>query len=226
VTVRAPNQIFIRGRGLDAEVGGEVRLTGSLNNIQPVGGFTLRRGRLAILGQRVSFEEGEVTLVGDLDPYLTLVARTQGENITVSVTVAGRASAPEIMFSSNPPLPQDEVLARLLFNRSTGELSPLQLARLAGAAAELAGGSGSSLLDSLRESTGLSDLEVTTDAEGNVGVSAGSYIEDNVYVGVEAGANGRTRVNIDLDITDDLTARGSAGADGETSVGVFYEQDF
>ncbi len=58
VNVSAPNQIFVRGRGLDAEVGGYVRLTGSVNDIRPVGGFALNRGRLAILGQRVTFEEG------------------------------------------------------------------------------------------------------------------------------------------------------------------------
>ncbi|QDZ11245.1 translocation/assembly module TamB [Devosia ginsengisoli] len=79
INVNAPNQIFIRGRGLDAEVGGSVRLTGPINNIQPVGGFELNRGRLAILGQRVTFESGTVTLVGDLDPFLNLVARTEGE---------------------------------------------------------------------------------------------------------------------------------------------------
>src|SRR5690606_34655438 len=62
VTVNAPNQIFIRGRGLDAEVGGSVRCTGRLDNIQPVGAFSLNRGRLSILGQRLDFESGTVTL--------------------------------------------------------------------------------------------------------------------------------------------------------------------
>src|SRR5690606_40369622 len=41
-----------RSSDLDAEVGGQVRLTGSVNDIHPVGGFQLSRGRLAILGQR------------------------------------------------------------------------------------------------------------------------------------------------------------------------------
>jgi translocation and assembly module TamB len=48
----------------------------------------------------------------------------------------GRVSDLAIGFSSNPSLPEDEVMSCLLFNRSMGELTPLQLARLAGAAAE------------------------------------------------------------------------------------------
>jgi translocation and assembly module TamB len=227
VTVNAPNQIFIRGRGLDAEVGGSVRLTGPVAAIQPVGAFNLIRGRLSILGQRVVFESGSVTLVGDLDPQLNFVARTEGDGITVFVTLSGRASAPDIAFSSNPTLPQDEVLSRLIFNRSMGELSPLQLAQLAAAAAELVGGGGNGgLVEGLRGAAGLADLDVVTDDQGNVGVQAGTYIQDNVYLGVTAGANGQSKVTINLDVTEDLTIKGAAGQDGNSSLGVFYERDY
>ncbi|GHA18033.1 DUF490 domain-containing protein [Devosia pacifica] len=226
VRVNAPNQIFVRGRGLDAEVGGSVRLTGPIDDIRPVGAFELIRGRLALLGQRITFETGRVTLVGDLDPDLNFVARTEGDGITVFITLSGRVSELDVEFSSNPELPQDEILARLIFNRSTTELSPLQLARLAGAVAELSGGGGGGIFDSLREGTGLDDLDVVTDDQGNVGVRAGTYIQDNVYLGVEAGSGGDSRVTINLDATENLTVRGGTGSDGESSVGVFYEQDY
>ncbi|KKC32851.1 hypothetical protein WH91_11730 [Devosia psychrophila] len=226
INVSAPNQIFVRGRGLDAEVGGSVRITGPVNNVQPVGGFELIRGRLAILGQRVTFESGTVTLVGDLDPFLNFVARTEGEGITVFVTVAGRASDIDVSFTSSPMLPQDEVLSRLIFKRSMGELSPLQLAKLAGAAAELVGGGGNGLVDSLRGAAGLADLDIVTDDQGNVAVQAGTYIQDNVYLGVQAGAGGQSKVTINLDVTGDLKVTGAAGQDGNSSLGVFYEKDY
>jgi translocation and assembly module TamB len=227
INVNAPNQIFIRGRGLDAEVGGSVRITGPIGDIQPVGAFELTRGRLAILGQRVIFESGTVTLVGDLDPVLNLVARTEGEDITVFVTVSGRASDIDVSFSSAPQLPQDEVLSRLIFNRSISELSPLQLAKLAAAAAELVGGGGGNgLVDNLRGAAGLDDLDIVTDSSGNVAVQAGAYLQDNVYLGVQAGAGGQSKVTINLDVTNDLKVTGSAGQDGESSLGVYYEQDY
>ncbi|MDB5560760.1 MAG: gramicidin biosynthesis grst protein, partial [Hyphomicrobiales bacterium] len=226
INISAPNQIFVRGRGLDAEVGGSVRLTGPVTAIQPVGAFQLIRGRLSILGQRITFTSGTVTLTGNLDPQLNLVAQTQGDNITVIVTVSGRASDLKVDFSSDPALPQDEVLSRLIFKHSIGDLSPLQVAKLAGAAAELAGGSNPSLLDSLRNAIGLDNLDVITDPQGNTAVTAGTYIQDNVYVGVQAGANGDSKVNVNLDITKELKARAAAGTDGNSSVGVFYEKDY
>ena len=226
VTVNAPRRIFVRGRGLDAELGGSVRLTGPVTDIQPVGGFQMIRGRLSILSQRITFDEGTVTLVGDLDPFLNFVARSPGQDITVFITVSGRVSDLKVEFSSQPELPQDEVLARLIFNRGINELSPIQIAQLAAAAAELAGGGNTSLLGNLRAATGLDDLDVVTDSEGNAAVRAGRYISDNVYLGVEAGAGGSTKGTINLDVTDNLKARGSVGSDGDTGLGIFYEKDY
>jgi translocation and assembly module TamB len=224
IQVNAPRRIFVRGRGLDAELGGSVRLTGPVTDIQPVGQFDLIRGRLSILAQRITFDEGSVTLVGDLDPFLNFVAQTGGSDITVFVTVRGRVSDLDVSFSSQPNLPQDEVLARLIFNRSLDELSPLQIAQLAAAAAELTGGSENSLLGNLRNATGLDDIDIVTDSGGNPAVRAGRYIQENVYLGVEAGSRG-AQATINLDITEELKIKGSAGS-ADSSVGVFFERDY
>ncbi len=225
VKVNAPRRIFVRGRGLDVELGGRVRLTGPVSDIRPVGGFKMIRGRLSIIGQRITFTEGEVTLVGDLDPMINFVASSEGTDITVYVTVTGRASDPKIVFSSTPQLPQDEVLARLIFNRSLSDLSPLQIAQLAAAVAELAGGSNTSLLGNLRKATGLDDLDVVTDSKGQTAVRAGRYIQDNIYLGVEAGAQGDAKGTVNLDITKHLKAKGGLGT-VDSSLGLFYEKDY
>ena len=226
VTVSAPNQVFVRGRGLDAELGGQVRLTGPVDAIQPVGGFELIRGRMTILGQRVNFDSGLVSLTGNLDPYVDFTATSPGDGITVFVRVSGPVSKLDIAFTSSPELPQDEVLSQLIFKRTLGDLSPLQLAKLAAAASELAGGGGNSLTDSLRSAAGLADLDIVTDEAGNTAVRAGTYLQDNIYVGVEAGTEGRSKVTIDLDLTDTIKATGTTTSDGEGSIGLFYEQDF
>lgn len=226
VVVSAPNQVFVRGRGLDAELGGRVRLTGPLTNIHPVGAFDLIRGRIGILGQRITFDEGNVTLVGDLNPQLNFVARTEGSDITAIVTVTGTVDNLNIVFSSTPELPQDEVLAHLIFKRSIGELSPFQIAQLAAAAAELAGGSNNSLMGSIRQGVGLDDIDVVTNSEGETAVRAGRYIKDNIYLGVEAGSGGTTKGTVNLDISRNLKAKGALGSDGDSSVGIFFERDY
>ena len=187
--------------GLDAELGGRLQLLGSTASVVASGAFELIRGRLDILTQRIVLDRGIITFAGDLDPILDFIGTTRSGDVTITVTVSGRASDPEVIFSSVPELPQDEILAQLIFQKGIGELSPLQIARLAAAASELTGGGGG-VLGQLRASTGLDDLDIVVDEEGQAALAAGRYIGENVYLGVEQGATTESsRVTIDLDIT-------------------------
>jgi translocation and assembly module TamB len=224
VRINAPGQVFVRGRGLDAELGGQVRVTGPLNALAPVGAFNLIRGRLALLSRRLDFTDGAVTLTGNLDPFIDMTAQTSNGDLTAFVTIIGPASDLDVRLSSSPSLPEDEILARILFGEDIGSLSLPQLAQLATAAASLAGG-GSDLAGGLRGALGVDDLDITQDEGGGVAVRAGRYVSDNVYLEVEAGADG-AETSINLDITDSLTARGSATTGGDSSIGLFFERDY
>jgi translocation and assembly module TamB len=228
LVIEAPARIFVRGRGLDAELGGRLALTGPVSSVAAAGAFQLRRGHIDILTQRITFDRGNLDFAGDLDPVLDLEGTTRSGEITVTVTVTGRASDPAIAFSSIPELPQDEVLAHLLFRRSLSDLSPLQLARLAAAAAELGGlTEGPGLLQQLRAATGLDVLDLVPAEDGGLAVQAGRYVNENIYLGLEQGTTAESsRVTIELDITDELKARGALGSDGASSLGIFFEREY
>lgn len=224
VAINAPNRIFVRGRGLDAELGGRIRLTGPTFDISPVGQFELIRGRLSVVGQRINLDEGAIFLQGDLNPRINFLARVTTETVEAFIRIEGRLDDIRVTFSSMPSLPQDEVLSRIIFGRSIGELSPFQVARLASIALELTGGNSPSLIDNLREGTGLDDIDIVSDGSGNTAVRVGKYINDNVYLGVQAGREAEASIN--LDITEDLTAKGTVSSDGNTGIGLFFEKDY
>lgn len=224
VRINAPSQVFVRGRGLDAELGGQVRVSGALDSLAPVGGFDLIRGRLSLLSRRLDFIDGAVTLTGNLDPFIDMTAQTSNGDLTAFVTLVGPASDLDVQLSSSPSLPEDEILARILFGEDIASLSPAQLAQLAAAAASLAGG-GSDLAGGLRGALGVDDLDITQDEGGGLAVRAGRYLSDNVYLEVEAGADG-AETSINLDITDSVTARGSATTGGDSAIGLFFERDY
>jgi translocation and assembly module TamB len=225
VTVRAP-RIFVRGRGLDAELGGTVQVAGTTSRPITSGGFDLVRGRLDILNQRVELDSGSISFQGSLTPFIRLVAVTEGSGLLITVAVEGPANAPEITFSSSPDLPQEEIVAQLIFGRSLDTIGPLQAIQLANSIAVLSGRTSGGLLDGIRGSAGLADLDLTTDDEGNVGVRAGAYISDNVYTDVQIDAEGEATVTLNLDVSRSVTLRGSAGAAGDTSLGIFFERDY
>ena len=227
LTINAPSRIFVRGRGLDAELGGSLRLSGTTGDVIPIGRFDLLRGRLDVLGQRFALTEGYAQLQGDFTPYLRLVARTEARSGTdVSIIVEGPADDPQVSFESSPELPQDEVLAQLLFGRDLSSISPLQAVQLASAVATLSGRGGGGALEGFREGLDLDDFDVTTDEDGNAAVRAGKYISENIYTDITIGSDGTSEINLNLDVTDDVTARGSFGSEGESSLGIFYERDY
>ena len=224
--IDAPGRIFIRGRGLDAELGGSIRLRGTTNDVIPQGEFDLIRGRLDLLGRRLALDEGYARLEGSFDAFIRLVATTEADDITARIVIEGLASSPEFRFESSPELPQDEILARLFFGKSIEELSAFQALRLASAVATLTGRGGVGVVDKLRQNFGLDDFDIAQDSDGNLAVEAGKYISENVYTEVTVGSDGKTDISINLDVSDSVTLRGRVGSDGETGIGVFYEKDY
>ncbi|AGF73933.1 hypothetical protein BAnh1_00400 [Bartonella australis AUST/NH1] len=224
--INAHNKFFVRGRGLDAELGGRISLTGSWRDVRPVGELQMIRGRFDILSQRLDFDQGQVSFSGNFNPTVYFVANSNSGDISVAVTLSGTIHNLDVNFSSQPVLPQDEVLARLIFKRSLSELSPFQIAQLVAAAAELAGATNTSLLEALRSKIGLDDLDVIVNENGKTGLRVGRYIRDNIYFGFEAGSDGTTKGTINLDISRHLKAKGAIGNEKNSSFGIFYEKDY
>ena len=226
LTISAPTRVFLRGRGLDAELGGSVRLRGNTANVVPDGGLNLIRGRLDILGKRLVLSEAQLRLEGDFVPFIRIVASTESDGVTSSVLIEGLVNDPTVSFTSSPQLPQEEVLSRLLFGRGLEALSAFQAAQLAGAVASLAGKGGEGIVAKLRKGFGLDDLDVRTTDDGTASLRAGKYISRNVYSEIEVDQSGKSQIQLNLDVTDSITLRGSASSDGTTGIGIVLEKDY
>ncbi len=226
LTISAPSRVFIRGRGLDAELGGTLRLGGTTANVVPEGNFSLIRGRLDLLGKRLVLSEAQLRLEGDFVPFIRIAASTDNDGVTSTVLIEGLANNPTVTFASSPALPQEEVLSRLLFGRGLETLSAFQAAQLAGAVANLAGKGGEGIVAKLRKGFGLDDLDLRTNDEGTASLRAGKYISRNTYTELEVDQTGKTQIQLNLDLTDSVTVRGRVGSDGDTGIGLFLEKDY
>ncbi|MDJ0858910.1 MAG: translocation/assembly module TamB domain-containing protein [Dinoroseobacter sp.] len=224
--ILANNRVFIRGFGLDAELTGDIEVAGTTNDPRPVGEIELVRGRLAILGQRLDLDEGRITLLASLIPDLYFAASSTSDEATVTVAISGPANEPEFEVTSSPPLPEDEALAQLLFGRSLDELSGFQALQLANSIIALRSGTGLGFVNSLRESTGLDDIDLDNDGEGNTNLRVGKYLTEDIYTNVDVNSSGETGISLNIDLTNALTARGTVANDGDSSLGFFFERDY
>ena len=250
VTASTSGQVFVRGHGIDAEVAGRIHLSGTSGAPLVTDGFDMKRGTLAIAGQTLVFTSGRVSFDGTgvrnrLDPTLNFVAQTTSGGVTATLTISGYASAPKIALSSSPQLPQDEVLAHLLFRQSAKQLTPLQLGEIAQGLASLGGiGSGFNPLGTVRKFLGLDQLAVgstsgTAGGKSQTTVEAGKYLLRNVYVGGKQNLSGGTQVQVQVDIAHGLKAQatlntgadatattGNAAQDNGSSVGLSYQFEY
>ena len=240
VTLSAPSRVFVRGRGLDAELAGNLHVGGTVAAPLPDGAFKLRRGDFSLAGTTLNFTRGEVGFDGSgrIDPTLNFLATSNNGTVIANLAVTGYASAPKIALSSTPVLPQDEVLAWLLFHQSAATLSPLQLAQIAQAVAQMSGvGGGFDPLGKLRSGLGLDRLSVGSGGGGRgTAVEAGRYVAEGVYVGARQGTGGAgTQAIVQIDLARGLklnatvgqsqgaTGANSSSQDSGTSVGLTYE---
>lgn len=230
--ISAPRAVFVSGRGVDAELGGEVQVRGTQADPQIGGGFNLVRGEYKLIGQTLRFTRGRIGFDGAAvtDPTLDLEARVTAAGSTAILAVQGTARAPRIVLRGEPELPQDEVLARLLFGVAGGRLSALQAARLGMAAASLAGignGSGPGVLDRARTGLGLDRLSIGTDERGDASLEGGRYIADGVYLGARQGARaGETQGVLRIEVTPQIRLEADVGAAGGTRGGAAYEREY
>lgn len=232
LAINAPQAVFVRGRGLDAEMGGQLDVGGTPTAPTVVGGLTLRRGDFNLLGRRLTFSRGVVTLdnLDRIDPRLDFVAGTSVQSTTINVTVGGTSRAPTVAVSSSPALPSDEVMAMLLFGKPASGLSVFELAQAAQGLAELTGQpSGSGALTRLRRGLGLDRLSVNSGRSANAPVSleAGRYVAPGVYVGARQGAGGNSsRGVVQFEVLENVKIEGDIGADSRGRIGVKMEWDY
>ncbi len=225
ITVRADNRLFVRGRGLDAELGGELRLLGSTANVRPSGAFDLVQGRFELLGKRLDLEEVRLELQGELIPYLSLRAVNVKGAVTTTVIIDGPAIDPDFRFSASPEMPEEEILAQLLFDQNLAGLSPLQAVQLAGAIATLAG-KGDGLQANIRKRLALDNLDLQTTEEGTAALTAGKYVSKNTYTELSVESAGKQKIDFSYDLNSKIKLRAGVSSTGSVGAGIEFETNY
>ncbi len=232
VKVVADNQIYVSGMGLDSEWAADIRITGTTGNPRITGGIDLVRGTLGFAGRSFDLEEGRLRFNGGsaTNPELNLRASGEAGDVTVNIVVSGTGENPDIAFSSTPSLPQDEVMARILFGNSIGELTPIQAVQLAASLNSLRGGSGGlNPLGVLQSASGIDRLRILgADEETGRGTSlaVGQYISNDVYVEIITDTRGFTATQIEISLSKALSVLSQVGSFGGSNVNVQYRKDY
>ena len=229
ISVMSSGQIFVRGRGLDSEWGVDITLFGTTRTPQVRGAVTYQRGSFTLIGKPFNMKQGAIRFNGLAipNPTIDIVMVREDSDLTGFIEIGGTQRNPTVNVRSDPALPQEEVLPRLLFGRSQQTLTPGQtLALASGLATLLTGNQGP--LDIARTALGVDVFQIDPDEDGEATVTVGESLADGVFLSAEQRLSGeeQSTVRVEIDLVDNIVLDGAVSDTGTNSVGITFSRDF
>jgi translocation and assembly module TamB len=230
LNIDLPNKIYVRGRGLESEWQGDLSIAGRASDPIITGSINIKKGYFDFLEKRFELTLGEIGFSGSSppNPIIALEAVAEDDDFKAIIKLNGPADNPQFVLSSEPVLPDDEVLARLLFNRPLSEIGPIEAGKLALAVNKLrSSGGGFDAFGEIRNILKIDTLDVVSDQDGESRVRAGKYLNDDVYVEVERGAADETgRARVEIELLPNLSLEADTSEDANSGVGFKWKFDY
>jgi translocation and assembly module TamB len=227
VALKVADVVRVSGKGLESFWRGSLNAGGTVAHPDITGSLTLARGTFSFVGQQFQLDEGTVTFTGGgaINPELNISASKQATDITATLAITGTARFPTIALTSNPSVPRDEVLARLMFRKEATQLGPVESVQLASAAAELSGLTPGGINGLLRKPLGLDTVSVG----GRTGKSLvlGRQVTNSLYIGAEQDLEGSDReIVIERRLTPTLSLKSTTSDKTGGDIGIIWRKNY
>lgn len=234
IDINAPGGIEVDGMGLDSEWRtNNLLLRGTTDDPRLGGSVSIvpRQGFYSFAGTRFEITRGDIAFdqTVPIDPRINLTAATAVSGLTVEVAVRGNASQPEIAFSSTPALPEEELLARLLYGGSITDLSATDAVQLASAVASLRGGAGIDPINRLRNAVGLDRLRIVPAdpaLDRGTAVALGRNFGNRFYLEIITDGAGYNATDLEFRVTNWLNLLATVSTVGRHQAAAEIRRDY
>ena len=231
INARGNSRIDVDGMGLDSEWGADIILRGTTEDPRIGGSATVVRGDYTFAGTRFELTRGEIDFdeTVPINPSLDIRAETERDGTDVIVTVTGTVDQSEITFTSDPALPEEEILARLLFGGSITTLSATDALQLGAAVASLRGGGGLDPINQLRSAIGLDRLRIVSAdpaLDRETSIALGKSFGRKFYVEIITDGRGYSATEVEFRVTSWLSLLASVSTIGRESVVAEISRDY
>jgi outer membrane protein assembly complex protein YaeT len=164
VGIRTAAPVLVYNNLARAEIDSDLRLVGSPHEPGLTGRLTIGPGgQLTLNARRYEVERGIVTFVDErrILPSIDLVLNTKASNYDVRIAVAGTPRHTETNWTSEPPLPEPDIMALVLTGRTVDQMrgEESEVARVQ-ALSYLTGRVGSRFGRGLERATGISEVRI------------------------------------------------------------------
>lgn len=223
--------VKLTGRGIDALLGGEVRISSDAGEaLQAHGTLNIIKGTYSAYGRELAIEQGGLRFRGAIaNPTLDILAMRRGQEVEAGVSVRGTVLAPRVTLVSEPTVPDAEKLSWLVLGRalaSAGGESDLG-ALQAAAGALLSDSAKAGVQSRIASAFGLDTFSVGTsqDKLQERIVTLGKQISSRLYVSYQQGLEtAGSVVQLRYALSPKLSVEAEAGT--RSAISLFYNIAF
>jgi translocation and assembly module TamB len=217
ITVTLSDDVRFAGNGLDAWLGGDIRLLAQPGSqLQARGQIRVDKGRFKAYGQDLDINRGVVSFSGSLDnPVLDIRAKRRFSQVGAGVEISGSVLNPVIKLVADEPMSEKDKLSWLILNRAA--TSNERDSDIAGASA---GGLLAGMVNDkvgLFDDVGVMSRAESTSASGTVSpaeqvVLLGKQLTRELYVGYEYGLRSAEQaIRLNYQLSQKLSLVGRVG---------------
>ena len=231
IDAKGAQGVAVSGMGLTSEWSADIKLRGSTLNPAIAGRADLVRGDYEFAGKRFELTRGRILFDGAAppNPRLDIVAEDQQSGLLARIAIGGTALRPEVVFSSVPALPEEELLSRLLFGTSLTRISAPEALQLGVAIASLQSGGGLDPINRVRRAVGLDRLRIVPAdaiAGRGTGIAAGKNISRRLYAEVITDGRGYSATQLEFRVTSWLSLLSAISTAGRESFNARISKDY
>lgn len=223
----------VNGRGLKSEWKGSMRLSGNSREPALTGFARVERGYAMLLGRRFTMDEGRIELTGALPPrpQLNISAFTRISDITARLVVSGTTERPVIRLTSDPLLPEEEIMAMVLFGKLIDTMTPWQAIAMANGLRLLSGQDNdiAGVMDASQNLLRVDQIDLKQDEEGEglASITVGKYLRHDLYVEGEKGfGTAGDVVTLKYDLTPRLVLETETSPRIREGIGLYWRLDY
>ncbi|MGR8941943.1 MAG: translocation/assembly module TamB domain-containing protein [Gammaproteobacteria bacterium] len=226
IDIELGKQIRFSGQGLETGLSGKLKITRTGGQMAMYGNVDMHKARYNSYGQDLTVRKGRFLFNGPVDkPWLDVEAIrvSNSKKVTAILNLTGPLETPQTRLSSEPALPETEILAYLVTGKPLSEVSRSEGDMVAGAALSY----GAARVSWLAEKLGIKEFEIEKGKTlQDTLVAVGQYLTPDFYVGTKVGLfNKQAVLVLKHKLTDTVNIETQSGTSQRIKLNYEFDTD-
>lgn len=229
ISITSKNGVSVAGKGLRSKWSGNLIVSGTKRSPSIKGALKLDNGTFHFADKTFIVQEGSLNFNDTLEnSSLNIGAELILRDIKVKASINGALTSPLVAFASIPSLPLNEIISRILFNRSIGEISPMEMIQIAQIIVDLSEGkSHTGVLGKFKRNIGIDQLTFRNPGEERAAVKIGKYLFHDTLISFEKNIyNEDQQISVETNLSKEFHIQADFGNNTESKMWLKWKRDY